>query len=234
MPNRLFLGNPLRLMLLCLLFLAGCAGATQERLDKAEASIDEFRAQEIRLALLEDKIAALNAEVTALKAPALQEEKGSATKPELASRSRSAAVSSGALAVPVGGSSGVKSSSPAADKAYQKALATFEAGRPEAALTQFSEFLKTYPASPLAPNAGYWLGECYYSQKRFDTAIITFKDVVAKYPRHPKAAAAMLKAGLAYARLGDKDNARFYLETLIQDFPDSEPAKLARGRISSL
>lgn len=117
---------------------------------------------------------------------------------------------------------------------YQQALATLESGRPAAAAPMFREFLRANPGHALAPNAGYWLGECYYSQKEFDTAIIAFKDVVAQFPAHDKAAAAMLKAGYSYGLLGDTANARFYLETLLKDYPSSAPAKLARTRLASL
>lgn len=95
-------------------------------------------------------------------------------------------------------------------------------------------FLKDYPDSGLAPNAAYWLGETFYHEKRYAEAILTFKDVVRKYPKHGKAAAAMLKTGYAYEMLGDKSNARFYLQTLVDEYPGSEPAALARTRLKSL
>ncbi|MFV0421750.1 tol-pal system protein YbgF [Oleidesulfovibrio sp.] len=95
-------------------------------------------------------------------------------------------------------------------------------------------FLADFPDSGLAPNARYWLGETYYHEKRYAEAILTFKEVVRKYPKHGKAAAAMLKTGFAYDMLGDKSNARFYLQTLVDEYPGSEPAGLARNRLKSL
>jgi tol-pal system protein YbgF len=117
---------------------------------------------------------------------------------------------------------------------YAQALATLEAGRPQEALDLFTAFLAAYPSGKLAPNAGYWLGECEYSLKRYDRAILAFKNVVGAYPKHPKAAACMLKSAYAYERLGDKENARFYLTALLEDFPQSEPAVLARKKLASL
>ncbi len=214
--------------------LAGCA-AGGDRLDRMEASVDALRSQEIRMALLEDKVNALTGELAALKAEANAPESRTTPVPK---GSRSAAATGKAPAVPPletkPAAVSRKGASPVADSSYRAALAAFEAGRMETARALFADFLKNAPSSPLAPNAGYWLGECYYNLKQFDTAIITFKDVVAKYPAHPKAAACMLKAGFAYARLGDTANAKFYLETLVHDFPDSEPAKLARQRLASL
>lgn len=122
-----------------------------------------------------------------------------------------------------------------ADKvAYNAALATLEKGNATQAERMFKDFLAAYPQSSLAPNAGYWLGEAYYSQKRYDMAILTFQDVVSNYPKHSKAAASLLKTGYSYRAMGDKANAAFYLNALISDFPSSEPAALARPALRNL
>jgi tol-pal system protein YbgF len=115
--------------------------------------------------------------------------------------------------------------------AYDAALQLYERRQPNAAQENFQNFLQLYPDSTLAPNALYWLGESHYAAGRMDLAIMQFKKVAETYPRHPKAAAALLKAGYAYARLGDRENARFYWQILLDDFPDSAPAALARKRL---
>lgn len=117
---------------------------------------------------------------------------------------------------------------------YNKALAALEAGRAQEAFGMFDAFMTAYPQSRLAPNALYWRGESSYSMGRYADAVIAFKDVVARYPGHPKAAAAMLKAGYAYERLGDRGNARLYLEALLEDYPKSDPARLARAKLATL
>ncbi|MDR2489359.1 MAG: tol-pal system protein YbgF [Desulfovibrio sp.] len=111
---------------------------------------------------------------------------------------------------------------------YDKALALYYSGQYEKAQEQFSDFLSRHPSNSLAPNTVYWQGECLYARKKFDSAIILFKDLAAKYPKHSKAAAALLKAGFAYEKIGDMENARFYWQILIDDFPRSEPASIAR------
>ena len=40
--------------------------------------------------------------------------------------------------------------------------------------------------------------------------------------------------GMAYQKLGDAQNARFYWEALVADYPKSDPAGLARKMLSSL
>lgn len=122
----------------------------------------------------------------------------------------------------------------AGDKAaYEAALNLYENRQYAKAQEAFKGFLTKYPNSGLAPNAAYWLGECYYSVNDFDMAILTFKDVAGKYPSHPKAAASLLKAGYAYAKMNDMDNAQFYWQILVDDFPNSQPAALARKRMGN-
>lgn len=115
---------------------------------------------------------------------------------------------------------------------YDAALALYYKGQYDKAQEQFSAFLDRHPASSLTPNAMYWRGECLYARNEFDSAIIIFKDLAGKYPKHPKAAAALLKAGFAYARIKDMENARFYWQILVDDFPQSEPASIARKRLT--
>lgn len=117
---------------------------------------------------------------------------------------------------------------------YDRALELCRAGRTAEARPLFQQFLEHYQGSSLTPNAMYWLGETYYHEQDFAQAILTFKDVPRLYPDHPKAAAAMLKTGYSYARMGDVQNARFYLQTLLEEYPDSEPAALARQKLATL
>jgi tol-pal system protein YbgF len=114
--------------------------------------------------------------------------------------------------------------------AYEAALSLYNRNHYAQAASAFAAFLRDAPQSPLAPNAGYWLGECSYSAGKYGDAVIAFKDVAAKYPGHPKAAAALLKAAYAYERMGDAGNADFYRQLLLDDYPSSGPAALARKR----
>jgi tol-pal system protein YbgF len=119
-------------------------------------------------------------------------------------------------------------------QAYTTALNTLEAGQAQVAEALFTNFLTSYPASSLAPNAEYWLGECFYSQKRYSDAILAFQNVTAQYPKHNKASASLLKTAYAYERLSDVQNAIFYLQQLLENYPASEPEALARAALKRL
>lgn len=233
---------------LLVMFLAltacGCAAVSEERIAGLEAAVGELQSQEVRLTILEDAVAgilaghgasAANGEASDAEAaykppktPQAEAAKPAPRETPAALRNASARPATSAPARPA------KKSSAQVERQYKAALSTLESGNPVSAMALFSEFLREHPGHALAPNAGYWLGECYYSNKQFDSAVIAFKDVVAQYPDHDKAAASMLKAGYSYAQLGDTPNARFYLEALVRDYPASAPATLARARLASL
>lgn len=117
---------------------------------------------------------------------------------------------------------------------YEAALALYEAGKYTDSRKAMTGFLETYPTSAYVPNALYWIGESHYSQSQWDQAILSFKDVVARFPKHAKAADALLKLGMSYEQLKDKDNARFHYEALIEDFPASRAAGLAKQKLAKL
>lgn len=96
------------------------------------------------------------------------------------------------------------------------------------------DFVSNEPSSLLVPNALYWIGESHYVEKNYPQAILSFKEVTRRYPKHHKSAAALLKIGMSYAMMGEKDNASLYLRALLQDFPKSEPAPLARKKLAEL
>lgn len=117
---------------------------------------------------------------------------------------------------------------------YDYALALYRKDEPGQARILFTRFLDSNQGDPLCANAQYWIGETYYDQKQFPQAILAFREVSAKYPDHPKAAAALLKTALSYEKLSDVGNTRFYLQALVDRYPDSGPAKLARQKLSAM
>lgn len=227
-------------VLMTLFFLPGCAskGSTEERLEALELAVNETRLNDARLALLEDRVNGLSADVAYVRGTGTPQATDSQAKASRVKTVQPRPSASQPVAPPsespASGSSVPSRPAKGEQGEYARALAAFEAGKSQEAQALFTAFLAAYPSGSLAPNAGYWLGECEYSLKHYDKAILAFKNVVGKYPKHPKAAASMLKAGYAYERLGDKENARFYLTALVEDFPKSEPAGLARKKLATL
>ena len=102
------------------------------------------------------------------------------------------------------------------------------------AIEQFKKFLGKHPSSNLADNAQYWIGESYYALQNFDQAIVEFDLVRKDYPKSDKVPAAWLKIGYSFAELGNRVDARLFLQEVINRFPQSKEAEKAREKIRSL
>ena len=116
----------------------------------------------------------------------------------------------------------------APDALYLKGLDSLKLGEVAAAREQFTRFLDQHPKHELAANAHYWIGETYYSEKNYESAILAYQDVIKNYPGKEKVVAAMLKQALAFNEIKDAKSAKFVLKKLIEGFPKSEEAKKAR------
>jgi tol-pal system protein YbgF len=123
------------------------------------------------------------------------------------------------------------SGSPVEQTVYSQAFDALKAGSYSVAITGFKDFLTSYPASPLAENAQYWLGEAYYVNHDYDAAAGAFRNVLQKWPQSRKAPDALLKLGYTQYELKKFGEARATLTEVIQKFPDSDAAKLANDRL---
>jgi len=117
---------------------------------------------------------------------------------------------------------------------YDRTMQKFKQGELDKALRGFSEFLVRYPTSTLAPNAQYWLGECYYGKREFVRAIEAFDRVKLAYPSSEKVPAALLKKGFAYLALQDRSRAVSALKQVVDTFPKTPEADKAWDKLTQL
>ncbi len=102
------------------------------------------------------------------------------------------------------------------------------------AATAFTSFLRTFPNSPLADNAQYWLAETFYVQRQFAGALPEFQRVLDAYPQSAKLPDALLKIGYCNFELQQWDAARTALQQVARQFPDTTAARLAVQRLERL
>ena len=94
----------------------------------------------------------------------------------------------------------------------------------EGAAVALKMHLETYPGSPFAANAHYWLGEIYLLQGDTEFARQAFTNIVERHADHPKAMDSRFKLGKIYFQLGEVDRARNLLEQVAQS-PGGAAAK---------
>jgi tol-pal system protein YbgF len=117
---------------------------------------------------------------------------------------------------------------------YKDAYEAFQRGDFEGARRKFEIFLKQYPNADLSGNAQFWIGETYYQKKDFEKAILEYEKAITKYPESGKISAALFKQALAFLELGDKTNARNLLRKVIERFPNSEQAEMAKKKLEAM
>jgi tol-pal system protein YbgF len=117
---------------------------------------------------------------------------------------------------------------------YDAAFSALKASDYPKAIAGFRSFVAAYPASPLASNAQYWLGEAYYVNRDYQNAITAFQRVTADWPESRKAPDALVKIGFTQAALNRNGDARVTLEDVVRRYPGSEAAQLAADRLKRL
>ena len=122
---------------------------------------------------------------------------------------------------------------PSPSQMYQAAYADYSAAKYELAAKGFAMYLGKYPASEMAPNAQYYLGECYFSQKDLENSLQSFQGVQKRYPKSSFIPAAMLKEGLTLELMGKATDASHTLGALVKAYPGSPEASIAREKIKA-
>ncbi|AMO57086.1 hypothetical protein GZ77_00760 [Endozoicomonas montiporae] len=110
---------------------------------------------------------------------------------------------------------------------YQAAFGLIRDREFDQALVALRKLLKDYPGGKLSDNAQYWLGEVLMAQGKFEPARDEFMLVMEQHPQSAKVPDASYKLGRLYDLLGDKAEARKYLESVVSKFPDSPAARLS-------
>ena len=119
-------------------------------------------------------------------------------------------------------------------KAYDAAFSQFKAGNYPGSLTAFQSFIQTWPKSPLAASAQYWIGNSHFNLKDYNAAISSQQALISQYPKSPKVPDAMLNIATCQQNLGDGEAAKKSLEDLVAKYPLSDAGEKAKRRLEAL
>jgi tol-pal system protein YbgF len=117
---------------------------------------------------------------------------------------------------------------------YNMAYNDYLKGNFDLAVEGFKMYREQFPASPFADNALYWIGECAYSQRKFEDAVGAFNELILAYPQGDKVAAAYLKKGMSFAEMGRTEDALAAFKLLVAKFPVEEETRIAQQKIKEL
>jgi len=135
-----------------------------------------------------------------------------------------------------------------ADQSFKAAYLDFTKGNYTLAIAEFREFVQRYPDASQADGAQYWIGESYFSMGRaaasagqadkareaLEQSVQEFRKVFVNYPRGRQVPTALYKEALALIELKQVKVAQARLQYLVDNFPQSEEAPLARERLKNL
>jgi tol-pal system protein YbgF len=135
---------------------------------------------------------------------------------------------------PPGGAPGASGSAATEQAAYTQAFDALKASNYAGAVSGFESFLASYPTSPIAENAQYWLGEAHYAKGEYDKAAAAFRAVGERWPNSRKSPDALLKLGFSQIEMKQLSDARVTLADVTRKYPDSDAAKLAAERLRKI
>ena len=101
---------------------------------------------------------------------------------------------------------------------YESGLNSYRRGSYYQAITYFKKYLSRFPSTMRAENSLYWMGESYFSLKKYDTAVSYFRRVQSNSYYH-KDQDAQIKTGYAYFLAKNYELASREFQAYIDNYP---------------
>ena len=120
-----------------------------------------------------------------------------------------------------------------ADSNFKKAQKLYEKNSYAEALPLFEQVAADSSSSE-GVDARYMMGECLFNQKEYDKAIMQYQKIISQNSGHAKAPAAMLKQGMAFEKLADKETAKVIYKKLLKKHANSPEAAKAQENLGKL
>ncbi len=135
-----------------------------------------------------------------------------------------------------GGAPGGSSDLPtiSATDLYNNADGDRVSGKLDLALTEFSDYLRWYGNTDMAPFAQYYIGWIHASQGDYESAVKDYDLVLEKYSDNKKTPDALYGKGQALVKLGRRTDANKEFQELLKHFPKSDLAPRACDQVKSL
>jgi tol-pal system protein YbgF len=120
-----------------------------------------------------------------------------------------------------------------ADKLFENAMRDKNGGETALALKEFTEYVQSYSATYLAPQAQYYIGEIYYNGDDLEKAVQAFDAVLERFPTNEKTPDAHYMKGMALAKLGRRAEANKEFTIVVKEYSGTPLAARAKAQISA-
>ena len=196
-----------------------------DRRQQDEAVAASLKDLSDRVAEVAEALQAIKAQATPLLTPLPATDAAPAGAPTTTPATPGGAPATPAGAPPAG-------PAPAPRELYSQAYADYARGNYDLAVQGFTEYIRNYPGTDFTDNAQYWIGECLYGKKMYADAIEAWNTLFKDYPASDKLPDARVKKGMALERLGRKSQALVEYRYVVDRYPNSQAARLARERLT--
>lgn len=208
--------------------------ATQDTLRTTTDQLFDFRGQVVQL------LRTIQADQESMRELLRENQRSMATiRDQLASGRRSGAGSLGGPGpvsggvMPGGTATGGSEGDPVA--LYNAAIEQYQRQSYTAARAGFELFLDSYPGDEeLAPWALFYLAETLVQQEEAEAAVARYEEVRERFPASDAVPQSLYRLGLTLIDLDREDEARDALERVVNTWPDSDAATLARVTLAEL
>jgi tol-pal system protein YbgF len=120
-----------------------------------------------------------------------------------------------------------------ANQIYEASVAQLRRGSMATARSGLRQLLQNHPTSERVPDALYFMGQSFAAENQ-DSAAAYYNQVVQQHGQSPRASAALYNLGLLAERRKDTAAARDAYQRVLQRYPRSDEAALARDRLRAL
>ena len=121
-----------------------------------------------------------------------------------------------------------------AETLYRNAQRDYQTGNYDLSRQEFADYIKRFPASDVAPDSQFYLGEIYFAQGDYKDAITQYDLVLTKYPQSLKLSSALLKKAQAEISLKERASGVRDLREVESRFPGTDDSRRARSLLQSM
>ena len=117
---------------------------------------------------------------------------------------------------------------------YDNGRRDMSSGNYDLAIQVFSDYIRYFPNTDLAPNAQFYIGEAYFNKNDIPSALAAFDLVLEKYPENNKTEDALYMKGKALLKNGERMKAAQEFRELIKRRPRPDLDSKARAELKTL
>ncbi|HEU0173885.1 MAG TPA: tol-pal system protein YbgF [Blastocatellia bacterium] len=117
------------------------------------------------------------------------------------------------------------------DQLFASAYADYSRGNYDLAISEFRQYVESYPSSEMTDNAQYWIGEILYAQKKLPEASAAFEQVKMLSPNGDKTASALFRRATILLEMGRKEEAVVQLLSVFKDYSKTKESELAYQKL---